>query len=299
MKTKMLNKLATVGILSAFAISASACGKSNTFGSLPDTDSDAEVRMYAVKANGEVVDEDDSAQTVETDETPMEKTDGTSAESSETEDAASEGDAAPDAAVTEEATEDTEENNPILGRYEGTVYENSFLGFACDIKDTGLKYTPENQLNPYDAELKDWLAEQDPELFKDAFPDDTVFTLLHAVSGGDDFSSMQISVEKYNYPTARFSEKEYLENFSKDLPTYLEVMDCHDVETEIIPLTIMGEEHYACSLSFQMADVPTRLYQITFVIFKDEYVANCSVGSINSFEDTAELLNLFYPIEQQ
>lgn len=296
MKTKMSNRLAALGILSAFAISTSACGKTDA----SNTNEGAEVKMYAVKADDEILDEDTSAQAVETQGTsaeeptkvPAEETEDVSEESSEPEDA----DAASDDSVTEEPAETTEEKNPILGEYNGTVYENSFLGFTCDIKDTDLQYTPEDQLNPYDAELKDWLAEQDPG-FKDAFPDNKVFTVMHAVARGDDFSSLQISLQKYNYPATRFSEKEYLEDFSKDLPAYLEAMNCHDAEIEIIPLTVMGEEHYVSSVSFQMADIPTRLCQITFVILKDEYVASCSVGSLDSLENTAELLNLFSPIE--
>ena len=282
---KYSTKLTTLGIVSVLSVGLCACGKSAAPPADTESADNAQPKIYTAKMIS------DSNAT----DTPVENT--PPAEDSSMEESSESVSSDTTIDTDNEISEETTVENPILGHYEGNIYENSFFGFGCDLNDTDWVYTPQDELLAYDDHLKNWLTETDPGKFEDAFPDDEVYTLLHA-NCQNDFGSMQISLQKMTQP-AFISEKDYLDTVIDTLPLYLDTIDCHDFEYKYITETIMGEEHPAILTSFSLGNNPQRFHQVEFVILKDGYAASCSIGTVDDPEKPVDLLDVFFAVPQE
>ena len=195
-------------------------------------------------------------------------------------------------AVEEFTTEDSaevekaEEKELELGSVDGTIYENSFVGFGYQLNDGWSFYTDEQirELNNATTEIA---GEEYQELMKDA----TIIYDMFATDA-DGVNNINVNLEKVN--TVQLIALDIAQNYEAVMPTMkttYENMGYGNFQYEITTTDIDGKEVDSAYVTAEINGVV--MYQALFAVKCNGYLANVAVTTF--FEDTtAEVLENFY-----
>ena len=271
----LLNKkILPVAFVSILCLGTAACGKADA-PIVSDTPAEPFVKTFAIKENGEVAD---------TEETTAEIDDPT--ESAQSENNAQD-------ITGEDATDETKEENPLLGRYDGDIYENDVFGIGYELKDATWNYLSEEEIMQDQEGAKEWMNSED---IAAALDSGKVFTAMNATPL-DGRSSVRITVEKNSPYVRKTSEEAYLKQVMDTLPQYLEAWSAEDISMELQPMNVFGEEHNTLWISCTINGAPFQEAQA--IVFCDNYIVTCGVAGSRGMEDTASLLEGFYALPEE
>ena len=271
----LLNKkILPIAFASILCLGTVACGKTDA-PIVSNAPAEPFVKTFAIKDNGEVS---------ESEETPVESRE--TLESDQTENNAQEN-------AGEDTEEETKEENPLLGHYDGDIYENEFFGIGYELKDATWNYLSEEEIMQDQEGAKEWMNSED---IAAALDSGKVFTAMNATPL-DGRSSVRITVEKNSPYVRKTSEEAYLKQVMDTLPQYLEAWSAEDISMELHPMNVFGEEHNTLWISCTINGAPFQEAQA--VIFCDNYIVTCGVAGSRGMEDTASLLEGFYALPEE
>ncbi len=265
----MLNKkILPVAFASILCLGTMACGK-NDAPVISDAQGVPFVKTFAVDENGEAVDPDES-----------------SAETKDT-------DVSDSPENTEDNSEETKPENPLMGHYDGYIYENDFFGIGYELKDATWNYLSEEEILQDTEGAKEWMNSDE---IAAALDNGRVFTAMNAMplQGA---SSVRITVEKSNRNTTGISVDAYFKDAMETLPQYMEAWHAKDLTMELKPMNIFGQEQSVLCISCTVEGVPFQEAQA--VVFHENYIATCGVAGTDGMEETLALLEGFYALPEE
>lgn len=200
--------------------------------------------------------------------------------------------------IPEAEPEVIEEETPVsLGRMEGGVYTNTYAGFGCELDENWTFYTAE--------ELQEL-----PENVNEAFGDSELGELADgyaqisdmAADNANDLTTMNVLYTKLPMQERLFyltlTEEELLEislNQQDMLAEAYAEAGIELVSMEIVPVSFLGEDHYALKSTTVTQGVDYYILQIMDYT-RGSYGVTLTVGSY--FEDkTPQLLDLFFAVD--
>lgn len=201
----------------------------------------------------------------------------------------------------EETTEIEETTAPektiSLGRWEGTKYSNTYLGYGCELDSNWTIYT-EEQLRGTTGAVKDMYSETEfSELFNNA-----EYIMDMQVENPTDLRSMNINYTKLT-PVQKLSFMSTTEEQLVD--TTLESSDAMIASYEQIGITgaklekvtvdFLGEQRYAIHTAAQVSGVDYYVLQL-FDYNNGDYYTCLTLASYVT-DQTTEMLDIWYSVE--
>lgn len=195
-----------------------------------------------------------------------------------------------DEEVTEAGTEaESEEESFSMGKSEGLVYENAFIGLGCTLEEGWSFYTDEQimQLNNYTAEVagEDYEAMlENAQIIYDMFAVDS-----------DQMNNINVNLEKIDNRVLMSVNVEDV--FAQNLPMLEELfnsMGYVNMQTELITVTIGGEDFAGVSVSGEIQGLT--VYQKSIGVKCNGYLATIAVTTYGE-DTTDEILSNFYVVE--
>lgn len=195
-----------------------------------------------------------------------------------------------DEEVTEAGTEaESEEESFSMGKSEGLVYENAFIGLGCTLEEGWSFYTDEQimQLNNYTAEIA---GEDYEEMLENA----QIIYDMFAVDG-DQMNNINVNLEKIDNRLLMSVNVEDV--FAQNLPMLEDLfnsMGYMNVQSELITVTIDGEDFTGINLSGEINGLG--VYQKSIGVKCNGYLATITITTYEENTTDAILAN-FYVVE--
>ena len=282
----LLNKkLLPTAFASILCLGTVACGKAD----IPVTSDKPDgtfIKTFQVKDNGEVTEPNEASGETDNNETSEQPEKNSTDTTSASEDISSD-------ANSEDTSEETEPEDPILGHYEGDIYENDFFGIGYELKDATWNFLSREEILQDTEGAKEWMNSDE---IAAALESGTVFTAMNAMplQGA---SSVRITVEKSNRNTTGSSVDAYFEDVMETLPQYMEAWHAEDLTMELKPMNIFGQEQSVLCISCTVEGMP--LQEAQAVVFHENYIATCGVAGTDGMEKTISLLEGFYALPEK
>lgn len=282
----LLNKkLLPTAFASILCLGTVACGKTD----IPVTSDKPDgtfIKTFQVKDNGEVTEPNEASGETDNNETSEQPEKNSTDTTSASEDISSD-------ANSEDTSEETEPEDPILGHYEGDIYENDFFGIGYELKDATWNYLSREEILQDTEGAKEWM---DNDEIARALESGKVFTAMNAtpLTGG---ASVRITIEKTNPLAYKKSVDAYLESVMEALPQYMDAWHAEDLTMELKPMNIFGKEENTLWLTCTVEGVPFQEAQA--VLFHENYIITCGVAGTDGMEETAALLEGFYALPEK
>lgn len=203
-----------------------------------------------------------------------------------------------DTAAEDTAEEDPEDRPLKLGRAEGNVYTNEYIGYACELDADWVIYPAE--------ELQEL-----PDNISEALSDTEAGDVLEGVQqitdmlaeNVSDMTTINVLFQKLSLQErlvySAMDEKEILELTLEQSEEMLQEAYAQmgiEVEGfEIVSVSFLGEERTALKMTSQLQGVPYYTLQI-YDYDLGEYFATTTLASFNE-DNTESLLDLFHAID--
>lgn len=172
-----------------------------------------------------------------------------------------------------------------LGSTANSTYKNDFLGLSCTLPSDWEFFTDEEirELNNIVGEL---VGDELQAALEKA---DVIYDMYASAQGG--MTTINVALEKLSVlQAASMDMKTYLESQFTALKTALENMGCSDVQLEYQKITVGGKEFDGVVITSNIMGVP--FYETIFCFVKGRYVANVTIGSVQT-DETAKILGYF------
>lgn len=190
-----------------------------------------------------------------------------------------------------------EEKTVSLGRLEGGFYTNTYAGFGCELDENWTFYTAE-ELQELPENLRETTSDTALGEMLDSYPQITDM----AADNANDLTTMNVLYtkiplqERLLYLTQ--TEKEILEITLNQQDMLAEAYASAGIELtgmEIVPVTFLGEDHYALKSTAITQGVDYYILQVMDYTL-GAYGVTLTVGSY--VEDrTQDLLDLFFAVD--
>lgn len=183
----------------------------------------------------------------------------------------------------------TEEESFAMGKSEGLIYENAFIGLGCTLEEGWSFYTDEQimELNNYTA---DAAGEEFEEMVKNA---QLVYDMF-AVDANQ-MNNINVNLEKVDNKILMGVKIEDI--FEQNLPMLEEIfnnMGYVNVQSELITVTIDGEDFSGMSLSGEIQGLT--VYQKSIGVKCNGYLATIAVTTYQE-DATDAIFSNFYVVE--
>lgn len=171
-----------------------------------------------------------------------------------------------------------------LGKTEGTVYENEFIGFGCDLGE-GWVFRTDEEIKALNNVTQTIVGEEYVEILKQA---DTVYDML-AAKGVD---NINVNLKKSDEQAiAAINNAVYYKLIAPAAVEMLESMGCENVSYEVIEITVDGVTRNAIHLTSNFLGV--NMYQTVFQHASNGYIATVTVTTCTE-DTTFDIIGKFY-----
>lgn len=246
-----MKKLIAIMLCSVMTVSLAGC--STFFETITDSASEEDVRGKQITNK-------------ESDEDPVEENETDETETSETE---------------------TNEKEFSIGKTDGLVYENEFIGIGCNLESNWRFYSDEEikQINNISVEL----AGED---FEKMMENAEVIYDMYAVSDNE-MDNIVVNLEKSNKLLInQLNLRDNLENSIPMIESALGNMGYTNLETELDTITIEGKELDCLCVSGEINGL--KMYQKGFAIKCNGYLANISVTTYDENNADSIIENFYF-----
>lgn len=189
------------------------------------------------------------------------------------------------------------ENELSLGRMEGGVYTNSYVGFACNL-DSNWTFLSAVELEQIPADVSDLISGSE---LGDALENVSQFTDMMA-ENVNDLTTMNVLYQKLDMPTRlaymALSEEEIIDASLDQMDMLIAAYEQAGFTVdsiEKVTVTFLGEERTALHSSMVFQGVPYYTLQF-FDYHLGEYSVVTTLASYVE-DQTASLMELFYSLE--
>lgn len=231
-------------------------------------------------------------QTTKEDAEDKETVDEETADEETTDEEAKDEETKDDETTTDEETADvdeSEEEDFALGKTDGLVYENAFIGLGCTLPSEWTFYSDEQimELNNYTADV---MGEEYEELMKSA---QLVYD-MYAVDGGE-MNSINVTLEKID--NRMLAGIDVADIYAQNVPVFEEMykgMGYSNVVVEQATFDIGGEDFAGIEISAEINGFS--IYQKCFGVKCNGYLASIAITTYEE-DNTDAVLSSFYLVD--
>ncbi len=188
--------------------------------------------------------------------------------------------------VAEDADTEESDDEFSLGKTDGLVYENAFIGLGCTLPSDWSFYTDEEimELNNYTA---DFMGEEYEEMVKNA----QIVYDMYAVDGTD-MNSINVTLEKIdNRMLAGIDVADIYAQNKSAFETMYTSMGCSNVLVNQVTIDIEGEEFAGIEISAEINGYT--LYQKCFGVKCNGYLASLAITTYGDISPDDILANFY------
>ena len=190
---------------------------------------------------------------------------------------------------SEEVREEQNSKEFELGKIDGFVYENNFIGIGCALDSDWYFYSEEEM-----QELNNYTAEVAGEKYEEAIQNTDLIYDMYAINDNQ-LDNININLEKMS--NAELSSVDFEAAYEATIPAIEETysnMGYGDLKIEVDTLNLADKEFTCLKSSGDINGL--KMYQKIFPIKCNGYLASITVTTYEE-DTTDELLSKFYFIE--